>query len=97
MKQILFPLAVVALAAASAPATAGCFAGYKAKQDEPLKLHYGVIELTADTCPSPEGAWDEVAARLRSAGWTLLDVVDVFLEDGLEDRRQNAGANFLRY
>lgn len=72
-----------------------CFADYKAKQDNPLRLHYGVIRL--------EGACDagaarsEVAARLSSEGWVLLNVLSVFGQDGLKERKASAGRYFLRF
>jgi hypothetical protein len=42
--RLLAPALALALAAAS-PVAAQCFADYKAKQDNPLRLHYGVAEL----------------------------------------------------
>ena len=40
------PALLLLLAALAQPAhAAGCYADYKAKQDNPLQLHYGVIEL----------------------------------------------------
>ena len=43
------PLATYGLAAlvalAGLPAAADCYADYKAKRDDPLQLHYGVIAL----------------------------------------------------
>ena len=29
----------------SAPVSAACYADYKAKRDDPLRLHYGTIEI----------------------------------------------------
>lgn len=84
-------LAVLAL-----PAQAACFADYKAKQDNPLRLHYGVIELPDAAC-NPGAARAEAARRLAAQGWTLLNVVSVFGSEGLEGRKANAGAHFLRY
>ena len=86
--------AVLALSFAS-PAAAACYADYKAKQDGPLSLHYGVMEIPTDRC-SVDAAEDIVADRLDE-GWTLLQVVGVFDEAGLEERRANAGEFYLRY
>jgi hypothetical protein len=84
-------LAVLAL-----PAQAACYADYKAKQDNPLRLHYGVIELPDSAC-NPGAAGAEAARRLGAAGWTLLNIISVFGPEGLEGRKANAGAHFLRY
>jgi hypothetical protein len=84
-------LASVLLASA---AGAACFADYKAKRDDPLRLHYGVAEVSACSRVAAEA---ELAPRLAAAGWTLLNVVSVFDESGLEERKASAGPNFLRY
>ncbi|MGB3554766.1 MAG: hypothetical protein WBA25_09015 [Jannaschia sp.] len=89
-----FALALTLVFAASA-ASAECYADYKAKQDGPLRLHYGVMEVPESAC-SPGAAGPIVADRLRD-GWTLLNIVSVFGPDGLEQRRASAGPYFLRY
>ncbi|PWJ17486.1 hypothetical protein [Jannaschia seohaensis] len=90
----LIPLLVLASLAAGA-AQAACYADYKAKQDNPLRLHYGVMEVPDGAC-SREAAASVIASRLRD-GWQLLDVVSVFGPEGLDQRRASAGAYFLRY
>ncbi len=94
MKQILLSLAFVAMAL---PANAACYADYKAKRDDPLKLHYGVMELPDTACSSGANARRQVAARLASQGWVLLNVLSVFDADGLAERKDSAGKFFLRY
>ena len=86
-------LAMLALAVTDA--RAACYADYKAKQDAPLRLHYGVIELPEDPC-TVEAAAVELEARLAD-DWQLLQVVGVFDETGLAEREASAGAYFLRY
>ena len=76
-------------------ADAACFADYKAKQDNPLRLHYGVMELRGDCTRSAAQA--EIAARLARSGWVLLNVVSVFDESGLDQRKNSAGQYFLRF
>tara|TARA_X000000950_G_scaffold217378_1_gene261559 strand:- start:10 stop:294 length:285 start_codon:yes stop_codon:yes gene_type:complete len=88
----LFLLAALAAQPAFA---AGCYADYKAKQDQPLKLHYGVMELQGDCTKS--SAKSEVAARLKQAGWTLLNVQSVFGPEGLKKREADAGSYYLRF
>jgi uncharacterized membrane protein len=78
------------------PAAAECYADYKAKRDEPLKLHYGVAQVSDANC-SPGAAESELSPRLAADGWTLLNVLSTFGPDGLEERKASAGAYFLRY
>ncbi|MCV3270179.1 hypothetical protein [Roseobacter sinensis] len=95
MKQTALILGLIfALALPHGADAAGCYADYKAKQDNPLRLHYGVAEISQ--C-SMGAAKTELAARLAARGWTLLNIVSVFDESGLEERKQSAGANFLRF
>jgi len=76
-------------------ATADCYADYKAKQDDPLRLHYGVAEIAGECATGPAEA--ELAPRLQSGGWQLLNVVSTFTEAGLEERKDSAGEFFLRF
>lgn len=96
MKRIL-PLSALVLMLAALPAAAQCYADYKAKKDNPLQLHYGVVALPAAACADRAAAGREIAGRIASDGWTLLNVVSIFSEDGLAERRGDAGAFFLRY
>lgn len=94
-------LALPALAFAAglglaAPAAADCYADYKAKQDDPLRLHYGVAQVGDGNC-APGAAAGEIAPRLAGDGWTLLNVLSTFGPEGLDERKQSAGAYFLRY
>ncbi|WP_425044372.1 hypothetical protein [Primorskyibacter sp. S87] len=96
MRQTTLKLALpVLLSVAWTPAAAQCFADYKAKQDNPLKLHYGVMQLSQG-CSKPE-ALEEIKTRLLSAGWTLLNVISVFGPEGLEERKSDAGPYYLRF
>ncbi len=80
----------------AAPASAECYADYKAKQDDPLRLHYGVAQINDGNC-SVAGAQGELAPRLVAAGWTLLTVLSTFGPEGLGERQASAGEHFLRY
>lgn len=88
-------LLALTMALAAPVAAQDCYADYKAKQDNPLKLHYGVAAISG-TC-STGAAQKELAPRLQKDGWTLLNVVSVFGPDGLDRRKANAGAYYLRY
>jgi hypothetical protein len=94
MKQILSSLAVLVLISVASAASAQCFADYKAKQDNPLRLHYGVMQVSA--CDKGK-ARQEVSKRLKSSGWTLLNVMSVFGPEGLDQRKANAGKFYLRF
>lgn len=88
----LAPLFALGLTVA---AEAACFADYKAKQDDPLRLQYGVAEITG-AC-TPANAEVELRPRLEAAGWQLLEIVGVFDETGLQEREADAGEFHLRY
>jgi hypothetical protein len=93
MMKPLFAVLLLILSAGSA--SAACYADYKAKQDDPLRLQYGVAEITGDCAPGPAAA--ELAPRLAADGWELLEVIGTFDETGLDERRESAGQFFLRY
>ena len=92
MKQILLTFAVLMMAF---PATAACFADYKAKRDNPLRLHYGVVEVTGACTVQATRA--EIAQRIARDGWQLLNVVSIFGPEGLAERKESAGTYFLRF
>ena len=92
----LTPFLLICLGLA-APAEAACFADYKAKQDQPLRLAYGVAELPDSACASPDAAAAVLAPRLAAAGWTLLSILSIFGSEGLDERKPSAGDHFLRY
>ena len=93
MKRII--LLTLAFLAVSSAAQAACYADYKAKRDDPLRLHYGVAEIMG-AC-SLEGALVELTPRLAADNWQLLNILGVFEGDGLEERQASAGENYLRY
>ena len=76
-------------------AQADCYADYKAKQDSPLRLQYGVARIDGPCTAAQAEA--ELSPRLETAGWVLLNVMDVFDETGLEQRRDSAGEFYLRF
>ena len=93
MKQILLsPLALCLWASA---AQAACYADYKAKRDDPLRLHYGVAEIDGDC--TVDTAQSALQNRLSADDWQLLNVLGVFDDAGLENRKESAGEYFLRY
>jgi len=96
MRHLLIPLALMAVVALPQTVSAAeCYADYKAKKDNPLRLHYGVIQVHGPCKPKPAKA--EVSARLAQGGWTLLNILSVFGPDGLDERRANAASFYLRF
>lgn len=93
MKHILYSLGLSLIL--TLPASAACFADYKAKHvNGTLSLHYGVIEVPDGACANPSA---HIAKRLNAQGWELLRVLSTFDEGGLASRRQNAGAYYLAF
>jgi len=93
MKHVIAPLTLLIFIAGSA--NAACYADYKAKRDAPLRLHYGVSQINGDCTVA--NAQSELTDRIASDKWELLAVLSVFDENGLEERRGNAGDYYLRY
>ncbi len=90
-------LAVAVVFGLALPAAAECYADYKAKQDDPLRLQYGVAQVSDGACGDKGAAASELAPRLAADGWTLLNVLSTFGPEGLGERKGRAGENFLRY
>lgn len=88
-------LVVVALLAAS-PAAGQCFADYKARRDNPLRLQYGIVELPAAACNDAQAATRHVSQVLAQHGWTLLQIESTFGREGFDQRSGRAGAIHLR-
>lgn len=88
-------IVLISALAAAGSAQAACYVDYKAKQDSPLRLHYGVAQIDGDC--TPEATATELASRLEEQGWQLLTVMDIFDESGLDERKESAGEYFLRF
>jgi hypothetical protein len=97
MTRILLFAAIAVLLLIAAPLEAACYADFKAKQDNPLRLQYGVIELSDAACGDQRAARAEIEARIGRDGWHLLNVMSVFGPEGLQQRKRRAGDFFLRY
>lgn len=93
MRRILILGALTTLMATAA--NAACYADYKAKRDDPLRLHYGVAQIGGEC--STQGAEAELRPKLAADGWELLTIVGVFDDAGLDERRDSAGDYYLRY
>jgi hypothetical protein len=89
------PLILSFLFLSATAAQAACYADYKAKKDDPLRLQYGVAQINGECATGP--AAEELAPRLAVDDWQLLEVLGTFDETGLEERRESAGQFYLRY
>ncbi len=87
--------AILAVFLVAGATQAACFADYKAKQDNPLRLHYGVAEVRGDCTVAQARA--QLSSSLAADGWQLLEISGLFDESGLEERRDSAGDYYLRY
>lgn len=95
MKTLLTSL-LFALALAGT-ARADCFVEYKAKQDDPLRLHYGIVALPGG-CPLKMPAVERpVRERLEVDGWKLLTILGFGTNAPTAEQEANAGEYFLRY
>ena len=92
MKWIIITLAIFLTQSAQA----ACYADYKAKQENPLKLHYGIMKFDSVECTASI-VQKKVALRLLPHGWTLLNLLTVSRKLPTTQRKDNAGENFLRY
>jgi len=92
MKWIIITLAIFLAQSAQA----ACYADYKAKQENPLKLHYGIMKFDSVECTASI-VQKKVALRLLPHGWTLLNLLTVSRKLPTTQRKENAGENFLRY
>jgi len=93
MKTLLSSIVCFCLMASTAHAA--CYADYKAKQDNPLRLHYGVATVQGDC--SVANAQSQLRGRLAGAGWELLNVLSVFDDATLDEKKDSAGEYFLRF
>jgi hypothetical protein len=89
-------VSLTCLAVLAATPAQACYADYRAKMDNPLRLHYGVIALP-DTACTMDAARPIIATRLAAAGWDLLQIISIFGPDDLATRRSDAGSYFLRF
>ena len=77
-------------------AQAECYVSYKAKRENPLKLHFGVAAVPDSAC-SKSAASAALAPRLAKDGWILLTIAAMVDETELEALKDSAGAFFLKY
>lgn len=93
----LFVQVLIATLLLALPASAQCYADYRAQQNNPVRFHYGVAEIPASACGNAQAAASHLAPRLQQQGWILVDVLSTFGPEGLASRRERAGQFHLRF
>ena len=73
LKKTIISLVLGLSLVTAAPGHAACYADYKAKQENPLRLHYGVVKISDAACSNGRAA-SIVKQRLAARGWSLLKV-----------------------
>jgi hypothetical protein len=76
-----FVAVLLALLALSPAAWANCTVSYKAKQDSPLRLQAGSIQLPDAACTSKAAAAEALAPILQNKGWTLLAITAILTDN----------------
>lgn len=95
--MVRLTLTTLLLALLALPARAECYLDYKAKRDDPLRLLYGVAQVPDDLCGDAKSARAEMEGRLAASGWALVKILGFFGPEGLGERKESAGENFLRF
>ncbi|MCL4674910.1 MAG: hypothetical protein KJZ59_02505 [Pararhodobacter sp.] len=92
LSYTLFAMLVMAL-----PASAECYADFRAQKSNPVQFQYGVAQIPDSACGNAGAAANYLSGRLSQNGWTLVDVLSTFGPEGLGSRRNRAGQYYLRY
>ena len=72
-----------------------CFVLYKAKKDNPLKLHLGLIQINGQC--SDHDVQGITSKRLSSTGWKLLQIVTASGNIDKKKMESDLGDYFLKY
>lgn len=72
-----------------------CFVLYKAKKDNPLKLHLGLIQINGQC--SDHDVEGITSKRLSSTGWKLLQIVTSSGNIDTKKMESDLGDYFLKY
>lgn len=93
----LFTQALAATLLLAMPASAQCYADYRAQRSNPVRFHYGVVQLPDHACANAQAAAEYLRPRLQQDGWIFVDLLSTFGPEGLTSRRERAGQFYLRY
>ena len=90
MKQIMTIAVFILSLSLAGQASAQCYADFKAKQDNPLRLQYGIVELPQSACTSRQAAQDYASRVIAQTGWTLLQIESIFGPSEFNSRSAHA-------
>lgn len=97
MKYIVKTFLIGTIIGLASTANAACFAEYKAKRDNPLRLHYGIAQISSGGCPAAATAQSQLQSRLANGGWVLLQLQSLSTATPTAQMKGDAGEFYLRY
>ncbi len=72
-----------------------CFILYKAKKDNPLRLHVGIMEIERQCVDTDIEVLSQ--QRLKPDGWSLLQIVNRLQKIDTKKLESDLGEYFLKY
>ncbi len=89
-------LALAATLAMALPASAACYAEYRASRQNPVQLAYGIAEIRGGAC-NAQAAAQYLQARLAQSGWTLQNVLSTVTSNSAPANSGYTGGHYLSY
>jgi len=96
MRLMTFALALGATLALALPASAACYAEYRASRQNPVQLAYGLAEIRGGAC-NAQAAAQYLQARLAQSGWTLQNVLSTVDSNSAPANAGYTGGHYLSY
>jgi hypothetical protein len=78
------------------PASAACYAEYRASRQSPVQLAYGVAEIRGGAC-NAQAAAQYLQARLAQSGWTLQNVLSTVTSNSAPANAGYTGGHYLNF
>ncbi|WP_127106179.1 hypothetical protein [Pararhodobacter zhoushanensis] len=78
------------------PASAACYAEYRAQQQNPVQLAFGVAEIRGGSCDAQSAATYLRSALARS-GWTLSNIVSTVSSNSAPGNSGYTNGHYLRF
>lgn len=95
LKPLKIPLILFFICFFSTVYADECFVLYKAKKDNPLKLHLGLMQVKKNCLV--KNLETTVSNRLNSSGWLLLKIVNITESIEKEKMKRDLGDYFFKY
>lgn len=96
MRLTTLALALGATLTLALPASAACYAEYRASRQNPVQLAYGVAEIRGGAC-NAQAAAQYLQARLAQSGWTLQNVLSTVDSNSAPANAGYTGGHYLSY